>query len=105
MHKPDVAGLAKSAPPEPDPRIAPYVAEVSKPGVPYVNSSHTVLFRLGCEHGHQLVQDLLDQHWAAMRAYDARMRALPRICRIEPQAEEGYHCNCGLGQCHRGLIL
>lgn len=51
----------------PDPRIAGYVAEISQPGIPYVNSSHLTLYRLYAAHGVKVIDDLLNEHWAAQR--------------------------------------
>jgi len=51
----------------PDPRIAAYVAEIELPGVPYINRSATILYNLCCEHGADLVYNLLEDYWEAKR--------------------------------------
>lgn len=51
-----------------DPRIAAYVAELNQPGIPYVSRSHHTLSRIQSEHGEQVINDLLDAHWDAVRA-------------------------------------
>lgn len=53
---------------QPDPRIAEYIKEISQPGIPYVSRSQVILYRLGLEHGHILVQKLLDDYWKAVNA-------------------------------------
>lgn len=50
-----------------DPRIAAYVKEVSKPGIPYVSYSHHTLRAMYIEHGKQVVDHLLTEHWANQR--------------------------------------
>lgn len=57
--------------PEPDPRIAAYVAEVSAPGIPYVSTSHVTLARLYDAHGRDTVDALLSAHWDALRTWGA----------------------------------
>lgn len=52
----------------PDERIAAYVAEISKPGVPYVSRSWVTLARLYDLHGRDTVDRLLREHWEALRA-------------------------------------
>ena len=46
-----------------DPRIAGYVAEISKPGIPFISTSHSTLRRLYEAHGHQVIDELLATHW------------------------------------------
>ena len=50
-----------------DPRIAAYVEEISKPGIPYVSYSHHTLLTMYIEHGKQVVDHLLPEHWAKQR--------------------------------------
>lgn len=57
--------------PTPDPRIAAYVEEVSRPGVPYVSTSHVTLGRLYDAHGRATVDSLLAAHWQALREWQA----------------------------------
>lgn len=52
---------------QPDPRIAAYVAELSQPGVPYVNTTHLTRYRLVVQHGAETVQRLLDEYFEAER--------------------------------------
>ena len=56
--------------PMPDSHIAVYVAEVSKPGIPYVNHSHVTLARMYDEHGRAVIDNLLDEYWDALRTND-----------------------------------
>lgn len=56
--------------PKPDPRIADYIAEIEKPGIPYVSTSHLTLFRLGAEHGHGLVAGLIKDYFNAVRQFE-----------------------------------
>jgi hypothetical protein len=51
---------------KPDQRIAHYVAELEGP-LPVVSRSHLTLRALYCAYGPDLINDLLDQHWAACR--------------------------------------
>lgn len=50
-----------------DPRIAAYVQEVSRPGIPCVSYSHETLRQLYIDHGKQVIDDLLDAHWEEQR--------------------------------------
>lgn len=52
----------------PDPRIARYIAEVSKPGVPWISTSHIVLLGLYQEYGRDTIDKLLADYWEASRA-------------------------------------
>lgn len=61
--------------PEPDPRIAAYVAEVSVAGVPWISTSHLTLRSLYSQHGEALVAVLLKRHWAAMRVWESQQHA------------------------------
>lgn len=58
-------------PPQPDPRIAAYVAEVSVPGIPWISTSHNTLSRLYGEHGRDVVDGLLHEHWSALSLWRA----------------------------------
>lgn len=49
--------------PEPDPRIAAYIAEIEQPGIPYVSTSHVTLYNLYREHGEKTINYLLDQYF------------------------------------------
>lgn len=53
---------------KPDPRIAAYVAEVSRPGVPYLSTSHLTMGRLYQEHGRCVIDQLLKEYWESLRA-------------------------------------
>lgn len=55
--------------PVPDPRIAPYIAKIEEPGVPYVAQSSALLYQLGNEHGHILVAQLIKDYFAALRRW------------------------------------
>jgi hypothetical protein len=63
--------------PQPDPRIAGYVAEVSVPGIPWISTSHLTLQRLNGEHGKRVVADLLDEFWSAHSLWRARQSTRP----------------------------
>lgn len=52
---------------QPDPRIAEYIAEIERPGVPYVNTSHVTLYRICREHGTDTVEKLIDDYFAQAR--------------------------------------
>ena len=54
-----------------DQRIAAYVAEVSQPGIPYMNNSHGVLRELYITYGRETIDQLLSDHWATQRQKDA----------------------------------
>lgn len=56
--------------PTPDPRIAAYIEEISRPGTPYVNGSHNTRWKLVCEHGEETVNRLCDEYFAALRVYE-----------------------------------
>jgi hypothetical protein len=56
--------------PEPREEIAAYVAEVSQPGVPWISNSHHTLFQLGSKYGRSRVEMWLNEHWAAVRAWN-----------------------------------
>lgn len=52
---------------KPDERIRAYVEELAKPA-PVVNRSHVTLLRLYEAHGRETIDQLLREHWAAVRA-------------------------------------
>lgn len=55
--------------PKPHPFIADYIYEISKPGIPYISNSHVKLWQMGIQHGHVLIQDLINQYFKALRAF------------------------------------
>lgn len=52
----------------PDPRIAAYIAEIERPGIPWISTSHITLSGLQSEHGAALIQQLIDAYFAAKRS-------------------------------------
>ncbi len=54
--------------PVPDQRIAAYIEEIEKPGIPFVGWSHCLLYSIGCEHGHELVWGLISEYFEAVKA-------------------------------------
>lgn len=57
---------------KPDPRIAEYVAEIEQHEAPFVNTSHVTLHRISCQHGHDVISNLLDEHFRIMREINAK---------------------------------
>ncbi len=51
--------------PVPDPRIAAYIAEVEKPGIPWISTSHKTLMDLNDKHGAEVVKQLLHEYFSA----------------------------------------
>lgn len=58
--------------PEPDPRVAEYVREVTEPGVPIYSTSHLTLSALYQVHGQAVVEALLRDHWFKLRVWNLR---------------------------------
>ena len=50
-----------------DQRIAAYVAEVSQPGIPFISDSHITLRHLYIDHGKEVIDQLLADHWETQR--------------------------------------
>ena len=50
-----------------DQRIAAYVAEVSQPGIPHFSTSHITLRNLYSDHGKEVIDQLLSDHWETER--------------------------------------
>lgn len=59
--------MAPNSSPEPDPRIAGYIAEISQPGIPYVSTSHLTLHDLYGMHGRGTVDQLIDHFFKRQR--------------------------------------
>lgn len=53
---------------KPDPRIAHYIAEIERPGIPYVSTSHVTLRHLNSTYGAELVSGLIAAYFDALRA-------------------------------------
>lgn len=50
----------------PDPRITPYLDALSKPAS-WVSQTSLLLYRLGVQHGHDVIDQLLNNHWKKVR--------------------------------------
>jgi hypothetical protein len=72
----------------PDPRIAGYIEELETPSV--VSYSHFTLARLWDEHGRDVIENLLNEHFAKQREEDMREQSelAARRQRLEEQAAE-----------------
>lgn len=57
--------------PEPDPRIASYIAELEVPGIPYISTSHWSLLKLYGAHGVSTVDGLVSDYFKRKGEYVA----------------------------------
>ena len=50
-----------------DERIAAYIDELSRPGIPYISNSHGTLRELYARYGKQVIDQLLEEYWESLR--------------------------------------